>query len=178
MWGSCWIALECPRGELIVSSGADGECDWAWNVVFVHRYGFVTFQNQEDALKVLCDVSKSKMLGCPDLHLIVRSMRVYLVRRVLLFAHWLPFQKRQNPPEASVQFLKFLKKRIFKRFMETASLTRLSSAQPSSPVKSNGVTLKHRRLCVSQAYRKQKRSESAQTAVLLLGHRVAAHHSF
>lgn len=106
MWGSCWIALECPRGELIVSSGADGECDWAWNVVFVHRYGFVTFQNQEDAFKVLCDVSKSKMLGRPDLHLIVRSMRVYLVRRVSLFAHWLPFQKRQNPPEASLQFLK------------------------------------------------------------------------
>lgn len=40
-------------------------------MVFVHRYGFVTFQNEDDAVKVLQNVSNCEFLGFIGLELIV-----------------------------------------------------------------------------------------------------------
>lgn len=180
MWGSCWIALECPRGELIVSSGRTVSVTERGMLSLCTDTGLSHFRTRTTLWKSFAMWVKARCLVAPTF-IWLFAMRVYLVRRVSLFAHWLPFQKDKTLLKQVCNFWKnyhILEKCIFKCFMETASLTRLSSVQPLSPVKSKGVTLKDRRLCVSQAYRKQKRSESAQTAVLLLGHTVAAHHSF
>lgn len=52
----------------------------------MHRYGFVTFQNEEDAVKVLHDVSNCKFAGCVEILSLI-ALSFYSVRRVPDFLH-------------------------------------------------------------------------------------------